>query len=152
MLTIMDASEIRQKSAFVVAGDALCEVISQALRELGVVWQREEHPERGLEMLRSTIYDIILIEGNGDKPLRTNTVYQYLTSLPMAQRRDSMIVLIGSSFKTLNALEGFAYSAHLVINDSDMSNLGPILKKSWSEFEQFYRVFKTVQGSNSHEG
>jgi hypothetical protein len=60
----------------------------------------------------------------------------------MAQRRYSFVCLIGSSFKTLDAMQAFAQSVHLVLNPSDLPNLGPILKKGLAGFELLYRAYK----------
>jgi hypothetical protein len=62
----------------------------------------------------------------------------------MAQRRYSFLCLIGPSFKTLDALQAFAESVHLVLNPGDLPNFGPILKKGLAEFESLYRVYKAT--------
>jgi hypothetical protein len=60
----------------------------------------------------------------------------------MPLRRNSFVCLIGPSFTTLDAMQAFAESVHLVLNPADMPNLGPILKKGLSEFESLYRAYK----------
>jgi hypothetical protein len=69
-------------------------------------------------------------------------VLNYLGPLPMAQRRYSFVCLVGASFKTLDAMQAFAQSVHLVLNPADLPNLGPILKKGLAEFELLYRAYK----------
>ena len=62
----------------------------------------------------------------------------------MAQRRYTYFVLVGDSFRTLDAMQAYAQSVHLVVNPNDLSNLGAILKKGFTEFENFYKVYKKV--------
>jgi hypothetical protein len=60
----------------------------------------------------------------------------------MAQRRNSFVCLIGDSFKTLDAMQAFAQSVHVVVNPLDMPNFAAILRKSVAEFELLYKVYK----------
>ena len=92
---------------------------------------------------RGTNYDCIIIHENfAGSSLRTNAVLTFLSALPMAQRRYWFVCLVGPSFKTLDALQAFAQSVHLVLNPADLSNLTAILKKSLAEFELLYRAYK----------
>jgi hypothetical protein len=52
------------------------------------------------------------------------------------------VCLIGSSFKTLDAMQAFSQSVHLVLNPADLPNLLAILKKGLAEFELLYRTYK----------
>jgi len=93
--------------------------------------------------MRYTNYDCIIIHENfAGSSLRTNAVLTFLAALPMAQRRYWFVCLVGPSFKTLDALQAFAQSVHLVLNPADLSNLTAILKKSLAEFELLYRAYK----------
>jgi len=96
-----------------------------------------------VERLHYTNYDCIVVHENfAGSLLRSNPVLNYLAPLPMAQRRYSFVCLIGPSFKTLDAMEAFVQSVHLTLNPADLPNLGAILKKGLTEFEQLYRTFK----------
>ena len=73
----------------------------------------------------------------------------YLAPLPMAQRRYSFVCLIGASFKTLDAMQAFAQSVHVVVNPIDLPNMAAILKKSLAEFDLLYKVYKDVVAAQS---
>jgi hypothetical protein len=104
-----------------------------------------ESPERALERLRQTSFEAIVIgERYGGDSIETNPVHQLVASLPMDQRRNSFVFLVGESFATLNAMEAFCHSVHLVINSGQLASLGPILRKSLSDFDLFYRAFRDV--------
>jgi hypothetical protein len=49
---------------------------------------------------------------------------------------------VGPSFKTLDAMEAFAQSVHLVLHPNDLPNLTAILKKSLAEHETLYHSYK----------
>ena len=85
---------------------------------------------------------IVGLTGVGGGSLMTNAVMGYLAPLPMSQRRYSFVALIGPSFKTLDAMQAFGQSVHLVVNPGDLVNLTAILKKGLAEFESLYKVYK----------
>jgi hypothetical protein len=70
----------------------------------------------------------------------------------MAQRRNSFILLVGESFRTLDAMQAYTQSVHLVVNPSDLINLGPVLKKGLTEFAAFYRVYNEVLSASGEGG
>jgi len=65
-----------------------------------------------------------------------------LIEMPMETRRKIFFALIGANFKSLNNMQAFQNSANVVINQKDIAKLSDILKKSISENEIFYKVYK----------
>jgi len=65
-----------------------------------------------------------------------------LTQMPMVTRRNIFVALMGSNFKTLNNMQAFQKSVNVVINEKDLGKMEDVLKKSVSENEIFYKVFK----------
>jgi CheY-like chemotaxis protein len=141
----MDFFELGDKTSLICADPAMTEVIRGSLKELGFKCHVAETGEMGIERVRYTTYDVIIIQENfAGSSLRSNAVLNYLQPLPMNQRRYSFVCLIGSSFKTLDAMQAFAQSVHVVANPADLPNLSAILKKSLAEFELLYKVYKDV--------
>ena len=141
----MDFFELGDKTSLVCADPAMTAVVRGTLRELGYKAHTAENGETAIERVRYTPYDVIVIhESFAGSSLRSNVVLNYLTPLPMAQRRYSFICLVGPSFKTLDAMQAFAQSVHVVVNPLDLPNLAAILKKSLAEFEMLYKVYKDV--------
>ena len=60
----------------------------------------------------------------------------------MVTRRNIFVALIGKNFKTLKNMQAFQKSVNVVINEKDINKLEDVLKKSISEIEIFYKVFK----------
>jgi hypothetical protein len=141
--------EVGDKTALICVDPATVEVAKSTMRELGFKFHTVETPELAIERIRYTSYDCILLhESFAGSSLRSNMVLNYLSSLPMAQRRNSFVCLIGPSFKTFDAMQAFGQSVHLVANPGDLPNLEPILKKGLAEFEQLYRVFREMLVTN----
>ena len=141
----MDFFELGDKTSLICADPNTAEVVKTTLRELGFKFHIAETPELAVERTRYTNYDCIVIHENfAGSSLRSNAVLNYLAQLPMALRRYSFACLIGPSFKTLDAMQAFGQSVHLVLNPSDLPNLGPILKKGFAEYELLYRAYNDV--------
>jgi hypothetical protein len=139
----MDFFELGDKTSLICADPNTAEVVKTTLRELGFKFHIAETPELAVERTRYTKYDCIAIHENfAGSSLRSNAVLNYLALLPMAVRRYSFVCLIGPSFKTLDAMQAFGQSVHLVLNPSDLPNLGPILKKGLAEFDLLYRAHR----------
>jgi hypothetical protein len=119
--------------------------VKATLREMGFKFQTADTPETALERIRCTTYDCIMLHENfAGSTQQSNAVHRFLTGLPMAQRRYSFVCLIGPSFKTLDAMQAFVQSVHLVVNPSDLRNLAAILKKGLAEFELLYQAYKAT--------
>jgi len=139
----MDFFEVGDKTSLICADPATTEVVKATLRELGFKFHLAETPELAVERMRYTNYDCIVVHENfAGSSLRSNAVLNYLSPLPMAQRRNSFVCLVGPSVKTLDAMQAFGLSVHLTLSPMDLPNLGPILKKSLAEFELLYRAYR----------
>jgi hypothetical protein len=139
----MDFFELGDKTSLICADPNTTEVVKTTLRELGFKFHTAETPELAVERLRYTNYDCIVVHENfAGSSLRSNPVLNYLSPLPMAQRRYAFVCLVGPTFKTLDAMQAFAHSVHLTLNPVDLPNLGPILKKGLAGFELLYRAYK----------
>src|SRR5262245_36572266 len=109
--------ELGDKTSLICADPATAEVAKNTLRELGFKFHSVESPELAVEVIRYTTYDCILVDENfAGSSLRSNMVLNYLAALPMAHRRYSFVCLIGSSFKTFDAMQAFSQSVHLVLD------------------------------------
>jgi hypothetical protein len=139
----LDFFEIGDKTSLICADPDTSELVKTTLKDLGFKSHIADAPDIAIERMRYTSYDCIIIHENfAGSSLRSNPVLNYLTPLPMAQRRNSFVCLIGPSFTTMDAMQAFAASVHQVVNPADLPNLAAILKKALAEFELLYRVFK----------
>ena len=63
----------------------------------------------------------------------------------MNLRRHSAVVLLGDSFQTLNPMQAFQQSVHVVINSADFDNLENLFKKVVSDNDIFLAPYRQVQ-------
>ena len=116
---------------------------TQALESRDYKIQYAKSPEHAVHKMKFTHFHFIALHENyGNKDLDNNTVYKTLIELPMVTRRNIFVALIGKNFKTLKNMQAFHKSVNVVINESDIEKLEDVLKKSISEIEIFYKVFK----------
>lgn len=142
-LSRMDFFELDDKTSLVCTDPQTTETVRTTLKGMGYKSHVSETSEMAIERLRYTAYDVVMLQDSfAGSSLRANALLEYLATLPMAQRRNSFVCLIGESFKTLDAMQAFAYSVHVVVNPVDLPNLAAILRKSIAEFELLYKVYK----------
>ena len=153
MSTEQEFFDVDDKTALICDDSTNTEPLKKTLEELGYKCHTAETSERALERMKYTTYDLITVaETLSGSTLESNGVLRYLGPLPMAQRRNSFVLLVGTSLRTLDAMQAYTQSVHLVINPSDLANLGPVLKKSLTEFATFYRVYKDVLAATGEAG
>ena len=144
----MDFFELGDKTSLICADPSTVEVTKATLRELGFKYHTAETPELAIERIRYQNYDGIIIHENfAGSSLKSNAVLNFVAPLPMAQRRNWFVCLVGPSLKTLDAMQAFQQSVHLVLNPMDLPNLGPILKKGLAEFDLLYKSYKDTLAS-----
>ena len=152
-ISTMGFFEVGDKTSLICADSETTQTVKETLRDLGFKFHIAETPETGIERIRYTGYDCIVIHENfGGCMLQSNTVLNYLRPLPMTQRRNWFVCLVGPSFKTLDAMQAFAQSVHLVVHPADLPNLPAILKKGLVEFEMLYRSYRESANSARDSG
>jgi hypothetical protein len=139
----MDFFELDDKTSLVCTDPLTTETVRTTLKAMGYKSHVVETSEMAIERMRYTSYDVVMVQDTfAGGSLQTNAILAYLATLPMAQRRNSFVCLIGESFKTLDAMQAFAQSVHVVVNPVDLPNLAAILRKSIAEFDLLYKVYK----------
>src|SRR2546423_8969802 len=129
-----DFFELGDKTSIVCADTNTTEIVRKTLLELGFKTHTADTDDEAIERLRYTQYYCIVVQETfAGSSLKSNAVINYLAPLPMIQRRNSFVCLIGESFKTLDAMQAFSESVHVVIHSSDLPNLTAILKKRLAE-------------------
>lgn len=116
---------------------------TQALESRGYKIQYAKSPEHAVHKMKFTHFHFIALhESYGNKDLENNPIYMTLIEMPMVTRRNIFVALMGKDFKTLNNMQAFQKSVNVVINEKDINKLEDVLKKSVSEIDIFYKVFK----------
>ena len=118
-------------------------VWTKALEEKNYKIQYARSPEYAVHKMKLTHFHFVALNENfGNVALDESPIYQKVIEMPMVTRRNIFFALVGANFKSLNNMQAYQKSANVVINEKDLEKLGDILKKSISENEIFYKVYK----------
>lgn len=91
-------------------------------------------------------YQVTVIEENFHcDNLGGNQSLQFIQNLQMNLRRHSTVILLGDSFQTLNPMQAFKQSVHVLINSADFENLEGIFTKAISDNDLFLNTYRQVQ-------
>ena len=116
---------------------------TKVLESRGYKIQYAKSLEHAVHKMKFTHFHFIALHENyGNQDLNNNPVYKTLIEMPMVIRRNIFVALMGKNFKTLKNMQAFQKSVNVVINEKDINKLEDVLKKSISEIEIFYKVFK----------
>jgi hypothetical protein len=119
------------------------DVWTKALEEKNFKIQYARSPEYAVQKMKLTHFHFVVLNENfGNVALDESPIYQTMIEIPMVTRRNIFFALVGTNFKSLNNMQAYQKSANVVINEKDLKKLGEILKKSITENEIFYKVYK----------
>ena len=144
--------EVGERGSLICGDGPLVESLRETVEGMGFKCHVATTPDQAIERMTYTTYNAIFInEEVGGSTLDSNTILQHLASMGMTQRRNSYTVLVGSSLRTLDAIQAYGRSVHLVVNPADIGSVEPILKKGLADFDRLYTTFLGVQ-REAHEG
>ncbi len=128
-----------------VLDDTNRKVWIEALEEKGYKFQFAHSPEHAIHKMKFYSFSVVVLEESfGGVTMGSSPIYKHIIEMPMVDRRNIFVVLVGDKFRTTNNMEAFTYSVNLVFNPKDFSKLGMVLKKAITENDAFYRVFKST--------
>ncbi len=91
-------------------------------------------------------YPLIVIEDHFAATSRAeNRSLQALQQMSMNLRRHAVVALLGDGYETMNSLQAFQQSAHVVIHRADLPGLGRILLKTIADNDLFLSTFRDIQ-------
>jgi hypothetical protein len=99
-----------------------------------------------LKYINFHTFNAIIVNENFDVPNDgCNYLIDYLNSLPIPVRRKIFIVLISSTFATMDYMHTLNKSVNLIIHQEEIAEAGLIIKKEMEENDYFYHVFLDIQ-------
>lgn len=131
------------KSALACVDDpATVRVAVEQLTEIGYRVSTGISVEDLLYKMQANTYDVVLIAENlGEGTLANNVILGEAIQLPSRQRRQQVIILIGPSFRSGDESQAFQFSVDQVINQSDLANLRPLVRRAVARAEEFYERY-----------
>lgn len=148
--------EVGERGALICGDGPYTERLREILEGMEFTCHVAASPEQAIERMTVTTYDAICValdSGESSGP-ESSAILRHLSLLPMLQRRSAYTVLIGDAVRTLDAMQAFGHSVHLVLNAADIGSIGPILKKGVAEFDRLYTTYRSVVNDElqpSHE-
>jgi predicted Zn finger-like uncharacterized protein len=98
---------------------------------------------KALKYMRFHNYNLVIVNETFDAAgADSNHVLQYMVQQPMSIRRNTFVVLLSDSLKTMDNMTAFNKSVNLVVNLQNIDDVESILKGALAEHEEFYQVFK----------
>ena len=117
----------------------------EVLEAKGYKFQFAHSPEHAIHKMKFYNFSVVVLEESfGGVTMGSSPIYKHIIEMPMVDRRNIFVVLVGDKFRTTNNMEAFTNSVNLVFNPKDFSKLGMVLKKAITENDAFYRVFKST--------
>lgn len=114
-------------------------IVVKDLEKLGYRVEMALSPEEGMAKMQFVNYaTVILHDRFEDRGLDTAVFHQFMKSMNMMRRRYIFYVLIGENMKTLYDLQALAFSANLVVNNSDVQHFSLLLRKTIPEYEALF--------------
>ena len=113
------------------------------LAELGYKVHIVDSHEDFLTRFAEVRYQVVLIDESFGGSL-ANPTLQALQTMPMNQRRNAVILLLGGSFETLNAMQAFQQSVQAVVNYTEMGLLGQLVQKAVSDSDLFLKPYREI--------
>lgn len=115
------------------------EAVAEAVEAIGYQATFVASAAVAIEKMQFTSYACVILHNDFETGnLNTSTFHQMMRTMSMQKRRFIFYILIGSKFSTLYDLEALAYSANLVVNDSEIPELRTILRKAMPRYEELF--------------
>lgn len=124
-----------------ISDEIIREKITDAFEAMGYKPECPGSPKEAMGRMRFVEFDAVVLHVNYEGSLEGSTVHSLLKSMMMPKRRRIYYMLIGSDFHTLYDIEALAHSANLVVNESDIDNIGLILRKGLRDYEELFGPF-----------
>jgi hypothetical protein len=136
--------ELGQPKALVCVGDPTEQrQVFAFLRESGFAPQAATSPAQAMERLRFSVYAVLILREGFDGPAANGpSLMGALAEMPMSARRNLHVVLVSPAVTSLDSTSAFARSVDVVLHPSDLPRLGDALKRSQTESEHAYRIFR----------
>jgi hypothetical protein len=113
--------------------------IVKAVEALGYRAEIAASVESAIEKMEFVNYSNVILHTEFEpEGLEGGVFHRYMCSMSMSKRRYIFYALIGKNLNTLFDLEALAYSANIIVNESDVAHFGTILRKTIPEYEALF--------------
>jgi spore germination protein YaaH len=122
------------------------EEVKNALQELGYkVHTAATHSDFLIRFSQAPYQVVVLEELFAANTPDENLTLKALQNMPINQRRQATVLLVGNSFQTFTPMEAFKQSVHAVINSSELFLMKQLVEKAVADNNTFLHNFREVQ-------
>lgn len=105
-----------------------------------------DNHEECLKRFAQAQYQLIVFEeGFANSAPGENTSLKLIQSMAMPLRRHATIALIGPGFRTLDPMQAFVQSVHVVVNTADLASLPMVLLRAVTDNDAFLAMYRESQ-------
>ena len=92
--------------------------------------------------MRLQLFDVVVADELFDAASpEANEVLKYLGSQNMTTRRRFFVALVGRDFTTRDNMAAFSHSVNIVVNITNIDEIGGIIKQGVADNAEFYQIF-----------
>lgn len=115
------------------------DTVVQAATAFGYRVEQALTPEETIEKMRFVNYAAVFLHDQFEPGgFGSGKFHQFMRVMNMSRRRYIFYVLLGEQLQTLYDLQALAYSANLVVSNTEIPFIGNVLKKAIPEFETLF--------------
>jgi len=122
---------------------ALKKSILDVLRIMEYHITEPENQRDALKQMRYHDFNLVVInEAFDTRNPDANGVLIYLERLHMMTRRNMIVCMVTSRYRTMDHMMAFQKSVNMIVNTKDVPSLDRVLRGGIADYEYSYRVFK----------
>ena len=133
------------KNALICSSDAT--ITASILSSLNSIGYRTETCTTAAESLKNldSQYGLIIVDPSFPDDLEgAKKVIGRINGKKGTERRQTFLVLVSSTYKTLDGNSAFMNGVNVIINKADLHRLDSVLQQSQAHFQQVYKAFRSV--------
>lgn len=113
--------------------------IIESIEGIGYKSEIVKDSRDAMEKMQFVEYSAVVMHAEYDAAALADSVFhRYMCEMNMARRRFIFYTIIGKEFRTLYNLQALAYSANLVVNESEIPYFNVIIRKAIPEYEELF--------------
>ncbi len=126
-----------------ISSTEVLETIQSAVGQLGVKVHTTQNHGEFLHRYNQIGYNLAVVEESfSGSTLETNESLLSLQQLTMANRRLTVVVLIGQTFATFNPIQAYQYGVHAVLHPNEMFLAQQLIEKAVADNDLFMHTFR----------
>ena len=115
------------------------DAIIESIEGIGYKSEIVKDSRDAMEKMQFVEYSAVVMHSQYEGATLTDSIFhRFMCDMNMDRRRFIFYTLIGKEFKTLYNLQALAYSANLVVNESEIPYFNVIIRKAIPEYEELF--------------